>query len=140
MRAPLRVNPITRNRAVYASAAVLVIGAGLFWRSRLLPLPANIEKYGGDSLWALVVFLGCGFVWPRRSTSRVALLAVAIAWSVEFSQLYHSDWIDGIRAHRLGRLVLGTTFNAPDLVAYLAGIAIGAIAERRLRRIDGQRH
>ena len=39
-------------------------------------------------------------------------------------------WIDGIRSTRLGRVVLGSTFNSPDLLAYVIGIALGALAER----------
>lgn len=127
---------VRRNRLRYALASALVIGTGLFWRSGLLPLPAAVAKYGGDSLWALVVFLGLGAVLPRSSTLRVALLAVGFAWSVEFLQLYHAPWIDEIRATRLGRLVLGSTFNGPDLIAYALGIGLGALSERVLRRAD----
>ena len=61
---------------------------------------------------------------------RIALIAVCFAWSVEFLQLYHAPWIDGIRSTRLGHLVLGTMFNSPDLLAYVIGIALGALAER----------
>ena len=122
-----------RNRRLYAVAAILVVGIGLFWRSGVLPLPAFLVKYGGDSLWALVVFLGFGFVFPRTSTVRIGLLAIGFAWSVEFLQLYHAGWIDGIRATRLGRLILGNTFNSPDLLAYTVGIAVGAWGERALR-------
>jgi hypothetical protein len=60
---------------------------------------------------------------------RIALGAVCFAWSVEFLQLYHAPWIDGIRSTRLGRLVLGTSFNSPDLIAYFIGIAVGALAD-----------
>ena len=122
--------PIQRSRPLSALAVVLVIGIGLLWRSGFLPLPSFIAKYGGDSLWALVVFLCFGFVYPRNSTMRIGFIAVCFAWSVEFLQLYHSHWIDGIRSTRLGRVVLGTTFNSPDLLAYLIGIALGALAER----------
>ncbi len=120
---------IQRSRPIYAAAVVLVIGSGLLWRSGLLALPTFIGKYGGDSLWALVVFLCFGFASPRTPTVRIAFIAVCFAWSVEFLQLYHSPWIDGIRSTRLGRVVLGTTFNSPDLLAYLVGIALGALAE-----------
>ena len=122
--------PIQRSRPLCALAAVLVIGIGLLWRSGLLPLPNFIAKYGGDSLWALVVFLCFGFVCPRSPTVWIGFIAVCFAWSVEFLQLYHADWIDGIRSIRLGRAVLGTTFNSPDLLAYVIGIALGAFAER----------
>ena len=122
--------PIQRSRPIYALAVVLVIGIGLLWRSGLLALPNFIAKYGGDSLWALVVFLCFGFVSPRTSTVRIGFIALCFAWSVEFLQLYHAHWIDGIRSTRLGRVVLGTTFNSPDLLAYVVGIALGALAER----------
>ena len=121
--------PVQRRRPVYALAIALVIGAGLLLRSGLFPLPNFVAKYGGDALWALVVFLCFGIAFRRGSTVRVTLIAVCFAWSVEFLQLYHAPWIDAIRSTRLGRLVLGTTFNVPDLLAYLAGIALGAFAE-----------
>lgn len=121
--------PVERSRLKYGFATALVIGTGLVWRSGLLPFPPFLTKYGGDSLWALVVFLWFGFVFRRSSTWRIALGALCFAWSVEFLQLYHAPWIDEIRSTRLGRLVLGTTFNAPDLIAYAIGIALGAFAE-----------
>jgi hypothetical protein len=96
----------------------------------LLPSPSFLAKYGGDSLWALVVFLVFGFVFRRSSTVRIGLGAVCFAWFVEFLQLYHAPWIDVIRSTRLGRLVLGSSFNSPDLIAYVVGIALGAFTER----------
>ena len=65
----------------------------------------------------------------RCSPARIVLGAFCFAWSVEFLQLYHAHWIDVLRSTRLGRLVLGTSFNSPDLIAYVAGIALGALAE-----------
>ena len=123
------ITPVERTQLTYGSAIALVIGAGLLWRSGLLPFPGLLAKYGGDSLWALVVFLGFGFVFRRSSTVRIALGAVCFAWSVEFLQLYHAPWIDVIRSTRLGRLVLGTSFNSPDLIAYVIGIALGVFTE-----------
>jgi hypothetical protein len=121
--------PVQRSRPIYAIAIALVIGTGVLWRSGLFPLPDFVAKYGGDSLWALVVFLCFGMAFHRSSTVRIALVAVCFAWSVEFLQLYHAPWIDGIRSTRLGHLVLGTMFNSPDLLAYVIGIALGALAE-----------
>ena len=119
-----------RTRPLYAVAAAMVIAAGLLWRSGLIPLPNVVAKYGGDSLWALLVFVGCGFIFARSTTLRVVLIAVCFAWSIEFLQLYHALWIDRVRSTRIGHLILGSTFNSPDLVAYALGIAIGAFAER----------
>src|SRR6476660_8160813 len=105
--------PIQRNRPAYAWLAALVIVTGLLWRSSLLPLSTFLAKYGGDSLWALLVFLCFGFAFRRSSTMRIGLSALCFAWSVEFLQLYHAHWIDAIRSTRLGHLVLGASFNSP---------------------------
>ena len=120
---------ILRNRSLYALLIALVIGTGLLWRSGLLPLSSFLAKYGGDALWALVVFLCFGCAFRRSSTLRISLTAVCFAWSVEFLQLYHAPWIDAIRSTRPGQLVLGASFNSPDLIAYVAGIAVGALGE-----------
>lgn len=128
-----QTTPLSRNRALYAVMALAVIAAGLLWRSRFIPMPQWLSNNGGDALWALMVFVGFGFLLPRASTLMVALLALTFAWGVEFSQLYHAAWIDAIRATLPGRLVLGSTFNWPDLLAYAVGIALGALVEWRLR-------
>ena len=124
-----------RSRLVYAIAVVLVIVLGLLLRSGGAPLPGAVVKYGGVALWALVVFLVLGLAALKASTARLAGIAVAIAWCVEFLQLYHSPWIDSIRSTRVGHLVLGSTFNSPDLVAYCVGIGFGAAAESMFARV-----
>lgn len=129
MNTPSTAKPFQRNRLLYALAGVAVIGLGLLWRSRWLSLPSFAAKYGGDALWAMLVFFGFGFVWSRASTSRVALSSLGFAWAVEFSQLYHAPWIDSIRTTRICGLILGSTFNAPDLLAYGVGIALCAFVE-----------
>ena len=122
-----------RNRVRHAALALAVVAAGLLWRSGLIPLPSALSNYGGDALWALMVFVGFGFLLPRTSTLTLALLALGVAWGVEFSQLYHVPWIDAIRATVPGKLVLGNTFAWPDLPAYAAGISLGTLAEWRWR-------
>ena len=125
--------PSSRNRVRYGVLGVAVVAAGLLWRSGFIPLPLVLSKYGGDTLWALMVFVWFGFLSPRASTFVVTLLALTFSWGVEFSQLYHAPWIDAVRATLPGRLVLGNTFNWPDLPAYAVGIVLGAWAEWRWR-------
>ncbi|MEI6175959.1 MAG: DUF2809 domain-containing protein [Verrucomicrobiota bacterium] len=118
-----------RSRGVYLVLAIVVVAAGLLWRSPLVSMPEWLSKYGGDALWALMVFVGFGFLIPRASTLTLALLALIFAWAIEFSQLYHAPWIDAVRATLPGRLVLGSTFNWPDLPVYALGIGLGAWSE-----------
>jgi hypothetical protein len=122
-----------RNRLAYAIGLVLIIAAGLLLRSDILPLSSFTAKYGGVALWALAAFAVFGFLFIRVSTSQLALISIAFAWSIELLQLYHAPWIDSIRATSAGHWILGSTFNAPDLVAYAIGITVGALAETLVR-------
>ncbi len=126
--------PAPRSRVLYALLVVAVIASGLLWRSSLLPLPPFASKYGGDALWALMVFFGFGLLFPRSPTSAVAMLAIGFSSVVEISQLYHAPWIEAWRATLPGRLILGSTFNWLDLPAYALGVALGAGVELRFRR------
>jgi len=118
-----------RNRLGHALAMAMVVGLGLLWRSSWLELAETPIKYGGDALWALLVFLGLGFLFPRWPTRIIALLAITFSALIEFSQLYHAPWIDSIRKTRFGAMVLGSVFNWPDFGAYAIGIALGVFCE-----------
>lgn len=108
---------------------VFVAFAGLWLRSPSCPFPLFITKYGGVALWALLVFLLVSLFRPQLSLQKRALIALAISWSAEFSQLYHAPWVDQIRATRAGALILGSVFNWPDLAAYVAGVLGGTLGE-----------
>ena len=124
------IKSIQRNRVVYAALVAGVVGCGLASRSRYADfLPEFVATYSGDTLWALMVFLLVGFVFPRRSTIFVAVLAIGFSVTIEVSQLYQADWINGIRETRLGGLVLGFGFLWADLVCYTTGVATGVLGE-----------
>ena len=96
----------TLNRYLYVIAMAAVIAAGLWWRSAANPVSPFWHKYGGDALWALLMFLGFRCVLIRAPILRVTLVSLAFCFAVEFSQLYHAPWIDSIRNTRLGALTL----------------------------------
>jgi hypothetical protein len=127
---PLR----SRNRFLYAIFAVAVMSIGLLWRSDFLSMPPDLTKYGGSVWWSFLVFLGCGWVSPHARTWVVALFALGFSTGVELSQLYHAPWIDHLRSFPLGALMLGSTFNWADLLAYASGILAGAMLENLARR------
>ena len=127
--------PAPRRRPIQFVLVALVIGAGLASRSSLAAhLPGFVSDYAGDALWALMVFLGFGFVFPRWKTSSVALASLAFAFGIEFSQLYQGDWLNRIRATRLGALVLGAGFLWSDLVCYTVGVMLGVVGEWAIAR------
>ena len=116
----------SRNRVVYAIALLLVIAAGLASRRSGHWLPAFVADYAGDTLWAAVVFVGLGLLFPRQPTRTLALAALALAYADEISQLYHAPWIDAIRRTTPGALVLGWGFLWSDLACYTVGVALAA--------------
>jgi hypothetical protein len=118
-----------RSRFVYAALGGTVIIVGLILHSQIIPLPPAPRKYLGDALWAAVVFFGFGFILNRAATGTVAISEFCFAALIEIFQLYHASWIDSIRATRLGELILGTTFNWPDFIAYAIGIGFGVLVE-----------
>jgi len=126
-----------RNRTLYAvlmlMLMLIVIGLGLGSRHYATHLPLFIASYAGDTLWALAVFLTTAFLLPAYPTKKVAVIAVAFAFFIEFSQLYHAPWLDDIRHNRLAALILGYGFLWSDLVCYSAGIAVGAGVELKTR-------
>lgn len=120
---------VQRTRLVYGILALGVMASGLLWRSPVIRLSGFASKYGGDAIWALMVFCFFAILFPRLSPLRLTLLSLGFAWAIEFSQLYHADWIDRIRSTRIGALILGNIFHAPDLLAYLFGVALGLVGE-----------
>jgi ABC-type multidrug transport system fused ATPase/permease subunit len=107
-----------RNRGWYTISIVLVIILGLASRRYPQILPAILDKYPGDALWPIVVFLAAGVVLQRTSTWKIAGLALAISYIVEVAQLYQAPWIVAIRRTTIGHLFLGSQFMWEDLVAY----------------------
>ncbi len=121
-----------RSRLVYLVLFFIVIALGLASRSKSLPMPSLIAAYGGDTLWALMAFLGLGFLFPSLSTARLAALALGFSFLIEVSQLYQAPWINALRDTRPGALILGHGFLWSDLVCYTAGVVLGALLEKIL--------
>ena len=100
----------------------VVIGLGLASRTYDGLFPNALEKYPGDALWTVAVYLGWKLVFPAMVPRKLGLMALGQSVGVEFLQLYHAPWLDGIRGNRFGHLLFGSTFNPMDLVAYSVGV------------------
>lgn len=117
-----------RNRIYQSGYVILTVALGLFSRSGYLP--DFLYGYLGDALYALMFFFIIGFVFPKFSTIKVALIALSFCFAIEISQFYHAEWIDTIRQTRIGGLVLGFGFLWSDLLSYTFGVIAGALLER----------
>ncbi|WP_410992740.1 ribosomal maturation YjgA family protein [Bacillus cereus] len=123
-----------RNRVVYALFTIVVIILGLSSRKFAFALPHLLNDYLGDALWALMIFTGFGFLFPKTETKKLAFISLMFCYGIEASQLYHEEWIDSIRGTTLGGLVLGYGFLWSDLVAYTIGVGVGILCEVIFRK------
>ncbi|HYO74456.1 MAG TPA: DUF2809 domain-containing protein [Archangium sp.] len=122
------MSPRPRSRVLLLPLMGLVVALGLGSRSAAarLHLPRFVTDYAGDALWTVMVYLCLVFILPRLSVRRAAVSALGLSVLVELSQLLHTPWLDALRAHRLGALVLGRGFLASDLVCYAVGAGLAA--------------
>jgi Protein of unknown function (DUF2809) len=115
-----------KNRFKILLFAFLLIPIGLATRTYGNEF---MKLYVGDSLWAMMIYFGFRFLFPIHSMTAF-WYALIFCFLIEFSQLYHAEWIDTIRQNRFGGLVLGFGFLWTDLVAYFVGILGGFWLEK----------
>jgi len=111
-------------------AATVLLGLATRWFPAAFP--AVVSRYGGDLLWAAMVFWLAALARPRASTARLAACALAIAYAVECSQLYRAPWIDAVRSTTAGALLLGQGFLWSDLVSYAVGVIFATLLDAAL--------
>ena len=78
----------------------------------------------GDALWAALIVWLVAFVRPDWSPVRLGATALVVCFAVELSQMLRADWLQAMRGTLPGHLVLGSDFDARDLVAYTFGVAL----------------
>ena len=107
--------------------AVATVVCGLLVRFAPLGPPWFVMKYGGSTLWAVMIYWVLVLVWPRRRPLVLAWVAGGIALLVELQRLYHAAWLDAFRVSLPGILLLGRYFSVWDIVAYWLAIAAAAL-------------
>ncbi len=120
---------MNRNRLVYIILIIITLLIGIASRKFPQLFLSFLADYLGDTLWALLVFWLLGFLFTRKSTFNIAILALAFSYFIEISQLYHASWIDTIRNTTICALVLGHGFLWSDLICYTVGISFGVFVE-----------
>ncbi len=118
-----------RTRTSYIAAALLTITAGLLVHLRGEALGSAARDMIGDALWATMIAWWVGALVPRARLLSRSAAAYAICAVVEVSQLYHTPWLDALRATTVGHLVLGSGFDPRDLAAYAVGVAGAGLFE-----------
>ncbi|MFJ2898046.1 DUF2809 domain-containing protein [Streptomyces sp. NPDC087218] len=124
-RTDRRARATWRARAVAAGGAVLTVLAGLGVRAFA---DGDFAKYAGDALYTVLICALVAVLAPGARPVVVAGAGLAFSWAVELLQLTGIP-ADLARHGAVARLVLGSTFNAPDLFWYAVGAGLaGAVA------------
>lgn len=121
---------LTRTRLIACAAALSTLAAGLGIRA---VMTGDIAKYAGDALYTALIHVLVVLVAPRVKPAAAAGAALGFSCAVELFQL---TGIPGeLAVHSLAaRLVLGSTFNAPDLLWYAVGAVLSALVHTAARR------
>lgn len=124
------VPPARAVRAAAVAAAVVTVAAGLGVRATA---GGDAAKYAGDALYTVLIHTLVVLLAPRVRPLTAAGAALAVSWVVELAQLTGVP-ADLARRSTVARLVLGSTFNAPDLLWYAVGAALAWAVHRRTVR------
>ena len=125
-----------RSRTRCLAALVLVVAAGLGSRSGSALVSTVLAEHAGDALWTVAVYLSLAFVRPNARAATLLALALAISFTVEWSQRFDPDWLVALRRHPLGRLFVGQGWVALDLARYTVGGLLAWSLDRLLRPSD----
>ncbi len=116
------MNAAIRARVPWTLAGLMILVLGLGARAAL---SGWVAKYLGVALWSTLVYQLIVWVNPQIRLRAALPLCIAISFAVELLQLTPGPmWLYGV--HPAFALIFGTTFNALDLPAYVAGSALGA--------------
>ncbi|MFT3970535.1 MAG: DUF2809 domain-containing protein [Micropruina sp.] len=118
---------IGRRRLTAAGLAAATVSAGLAVRFALRRGAAS--DVGGDALYAVLIYVIIVFLVPRARPSVVAVVAGSLCVAIELFQLttLPAAWAATFPPVAL---VLGTGFDARDLVVYLIAVAGAASMDK----------
>lgn len=119
-----------KNRIKYFIITIIIMLMGLLSRKIMFIFPRNIAPFVGDMLWAMMIYFGFRFLFPKLNIIKSLVLAFLFSFSIEISQLYQSEWINNIRNTTIGGLILGHGFLFEDLISYSIGIILGCVVDK----------
>ena len=113
---------------------MLIIPLGLASRAKGLPLPALVKDFGGDVLYATMIFFVARFIAPAVSLFKIGLIAYFICVVIECLQLYDALWMEKLRHTFPFGLILGYGFVWSDLICYAVGVLLALIPAMLIER------
>ena len=125
--------PVARPRPLYAALLLLTILLGLASRHFSHELPPLLAKNAGDILYATMAFWLAGLLFPRLAIAKVAAIALAFCFAIEYAKFIQTPWAVAVRHRTWGHLIFGSGFHISNLVCYALGVLLGVGVEWILR-------
>lgn len=128
---------MTKDQSSLPNKVYFLIGVGLFLVEVFIALfvrDSIIRPYGGDFLAVIMLYAFARAIvnWPAI---RVAVVVLGIAFAIEIAQyLDLLSWL-GWQDNTLAKVVLGSSFEWIDMLAY----TLGAVAAHYLDRLLSRR-
>ncbi|UUW06935.1 DUF2809 domain-containing protein [Flavobacterium plurextorum] len=116
---------MNKTRIQYSVLFLTVILLGILSRKiSFIPL------WIGDFLYAIMIYFLVRILFTHKKAIFIIIYSLLICYSIEFLQLYQSDWITALRKTLFGRYVLGQGFLWSDILAYTFGITFIFLIEK----------
>lgn len=115
-----------RLRLLYIIAFVLTIFLGLLSR-KINGIPLIL----GDILYATMTYWMFRIIFLNKSPRLIFLLAITFCFTIESLQLIQIEPLIWARNHAILRLVLGQVFLWTDLIAYLIGVTLAYLIDKK---------
>ena len=113
---------------------VVVVPAGFYSKFYRGPGAEWVNNSFDGVFYEIFWFLVFLLFLPGVRSSRLAGSVLAMTCLLEFMQLWHPPFLEMLRSHFLGAVILGTTFDWMDFPYYFLGSAIGWFWLEKLRR------
>jgi hypothetical protein len=125
------MNSPTDNRLKYGLLALLLFGIevliALYLHDRI------IRPYIGDLLVVILIYC-CVKALVNTPVFATALGVLLFAYAVETLQYFHVVDLLGLGHSKLARVIIGSSFEWMDMLAYTLGIGLILILERLAER------
>ncbi len=94
-----------------------------------------VRNHAAGLLYEVFWILAAFAVFPtKRAAARIPWIVFVSTTALEFLQLSRAPFLEALRSHAVGRILVGTTFTWWDIPHYAAGCALGWLLLRRIGR------
>lgn len=104
---------------------VVIVPAGFYTKFYRGPGASWVNDSFDGVLYEIFWCLLAALFLPNVRPALIAAWVLTLTCILEFLQLWHPPFLESVRSHFLGAVILGTTFDWTDFPYYFAGSAIG---------------